>query len=85
MPALQISASQLSATSDQRSPSTMLMVAVANVARPDNLLCNRSKHADALKTLLRGIRDRVSDIGGSRLESYFHSGWEPSLNGNLGR
>ena len=43
------------------------------------MLCNRSKHADGLKTLLRGIRDRVPDIGGSRLESYFHSEGEPSL------
>ncbi|MNV36015.1 hypothetical protein D3C71_1274780 [compost metagenome] len=35
MPALQISARQLSATSNEHSPSTMLMVAVANVAQPE--------------------------------------------------
>lgn len=35
MPALQISARQLSATSHEQSPSTMLMVAVANVAQPE--------------------------------------------------
>ncbi|CAI8851286.1 DUF5063 domain-containing protein [Pseudomonas sp. IT-194MI4] len=35
MPALQISARQLTATSNNHSPSTMLMVAVANVAQPE--------------------------------------------------
>lgn len=35
MPALQISARQVSATSNERSPSTMLMVAVANVTQPE--------------------------------------------------
>lgn len=35
MPALQISASQLSTTGDEDSPATMLIVAVANIARPE--------------------------------------------------
>ncbi len=35
MSALQISTHQLSATGDEHSPSTMLMVAVANVAQPE--------------------------------------------------
>ena len=35
MPSLQISARQLPATSNEQSPSTMLMVAVANVTQPE--------------------------------------------------